>query len=455
MTQKERIRKLMKIQGIENDNQLLAKIHRYLKERNSCSDYVENNKGNFSKMISGERNFPQKYIVAIEKILKTTILYIIEGEEEKSKEFKHEGLAFTAFKNNYDDYSKLDRIDNKIWKSALLGTDEFGKNILDYIIMYDSVEGIRYLVNEHEMRYLYYSDSLGTNDRHSFSNESCCELVAEILIKHDENELLNEIYNGYEMLKFSNNYDAINIKDEFKSLVLENENALLSMLNYQEFDLSHVNYRVNLEEIKKQVYFINPLVNIIYKYAVKNYDKFEEKVNLILKKCLELNKNILDNFASKYPLLKDVKVSDNGFITVKHINYTLIFNPSISNVEISEETKHLIEENKKIINEYLLKNGEAINEKNEERLLEYIYKYSGIKDTFRRNEYVLDTISEILKENNISEAYRKTLANKISEYLKNLFDQLDKNDEEYKNKYQEIKWAMIFIDLYFNELNNL
>ena len=257
MTQKERIRKLMKIQGIENDNQLLAKIHRYLKEPNSCSDYVENNKGNFSRMISGERNFSQKYIVAIEKILKTTILYIIEGEEEKSKEFKYEGLAFTAFKNNYDDYSKLDRIDNKIWKSALLGTDEFGKNILDYIIMYDSVEGIRYLVNEHEMRYLYYSDSLGTNDRHSFSNESCCELVAEILIKHDENELLNEIYNGYEMLKFSNNYDAINIKDEFKSLVLNNKKTLLSMLNYQEFDLSHVNYRVNLEEIKKIIIIVS------------------------------------------------------------------------------------------------------------------------------------------------------------------------------------------------------
>ena len=144
MTQKERIRKLMKIQGIENDNQLLAKIHRYLKERNSCSDYVENNKGNFSKMISGERNFPQKYIVAIEKILKTTILYIIEGEEEKSKEFKHEGLAFTAFKNNYDDYSKLDRIENINSRSILFGVDEYGKKILDYIIMYDSVEGIRY-----------------------------------------------------------------------------------------------------------------------------------------------------------------------------------------------------------------------------------------------------------------------------------------------------------------------
>ena len=81
-TMKQRMEELMKKKNI-NASILLMQIHNMLYPEKHSEQYgfLEKNKGNFSKMISGTRKFPFEYVVPLERILNTTMDYIVNGEE--------------------------------------------------------------------------------------------------------------------------------------------------------------------------------------------------------------------------------------------------------------------------------------------------------------------------------------------------------------------------------------
>ena len=459
MNQRERINKLMREKNITSDKELLIRVLNSMGETIDL-DIIENKKGNFSKMLSGERGFPKEYILAIEKVLETSYAFIKEGVAF-DKKFTNRGFRYCCYLNNYEAFKQLDQEMDDECSSIITNTDEYNKKLIDYIIEFKAIEGIRYLVNEHQLRYQSIGRSMLINDNDIIftRNNEFVYLIAEILCNNKEYDLFFKIFNFYELIFYYSDYDKTLFNAEFFNLILNNLDILIRCLSVEEVSLAYANHNNKFhKENDKKVLFMNPFVNVLYSYATKNYEKYKEQINFMLQKTLELNVNVLKCVSNMFPLIKDVDIKKRGFIIENDIIYSLVFNPDIS-IEMFTtfdlETQNLINKNKDILVEYLNKNKEKISEYDEERLIKLIYEYSGIKDSYRNNERTLQYIKDILVKNHVSENFKKTLSDKIYNYLHNLFNALDKHDENYISKYQEIKWGMIFIELFEKEINNL
>ena len=81
-TMKQRMEELMKKKNL-SASELLMKIHDmlYPEQHRERYEFCEKNKANFSKMIGGARPFKFEYVVPLERILNTTMDYIVNGEE--------------------------------------------------------------------------------------------------------------------------------------------------------------------------------------------------------------------------------------------------------------------------------------------------------------------------------------------------------------------------------------
>ena len=144
----------------------------------------------------------------------------------------------------------------------------------------------------------------------------------------------------------------------------------------------------------------------------------------------------------------------NGIIEIGRERYCSIFSPNIFDVEVSDFTNSLIEENKDLIRNMLNKNAEKINEKDEKRLFDHIYTYSFIKEVYRNDKTCLSAIKSVLLYNEVSEQYKKKFASRFKYYLEEKLNNLDKNSSSYKEQYIEIKWALLFVEAYEEELNS-
>lgn len=456
MTQKERIYELMKKTNIESDKALLIKIIEMIGKERVTMDTYEKKKSNFSKMLSGERDFTLDYIVALEKIFNVPFLYIKEGITEFDMGFIPKGMRYACYKNSYEAFEELDKDLTDNCCSVLTSSDEYGKHLLDYIIEYNSIEGIRYLVNKHELKYRSINDTMFLDNGMIFArNDNYVFLISKMLIDNNEIELFNSVFDAYSMIFYYSDYKSIFVNEEFFKLILNNELILNSIFNYRELDWSYGNTGNNfVKENDVKLLFVNPLINIIYNYAINHYTVYEEQINKILKESLKLNEEVLKCFINKFTKLKDINIPKNGIIEIGRERYCSIFNPNIFDAEVSNLTSSLIKENKNLIQNMLNKNAEKIDEMDEKRLFDHIYTYSFIKEGYRNDETCLSTIKSILLYNEVSEQYKKKFASRFKYYLEDKLDNLDKNSSLYKEQYIEIKWSLLFIEAYEEELNS-
>ena len=157
---------------------------------------------------------------------------------------------------------------------------------------------------------------------------------------------------------------------------------------------------------------------------------------------------------NKFPKLKDINIPENGLIEIGRERYCSIINTNIFDIEVSDFTNNLIKENKKLIQNMLNKNAEKIDEMDEKRLFDHIYTYSFIKEGYRNDEACLSAIKSILLYNEVSEPYKKKFASRFKYYLEEKLNNLDKNNSSYKGQYIEIKWSLLFIEAYEEDLNS-
>ena len=146
---KYRFDELMKKKNL-NQIVLLMQIHNmlYPEKSNESYDFAKKRKGNFSKMINGTRPFKYEYVVPLERILNTTMDYIINGEESNvGIQLRNKGIEYTAYLNDYDEYVKFGAETDSEGNLIISNYDEYNKNLLNYIIEYQSEQGIAYLYN--------------------------------------------------------------------------------------------------------------------------------------------------------------------------------------------------------------------------------------------------------------------------------------------------------------------
>ena len=191
----ERFDSLYRELGIDKDTDFLRKLYNaYLRGHVDQSDaysWIEGGaKSNYSNYKKGKKGFPENYVLAIEKLTGKSladILGVMDGEGVSS--FIPRGIRYAAYCDDAEAYRELSVKYNE-WDSdvALFAHDEYGKNVLDYVIEYGSYNGLRYFIEECGM---YFEDRAVRYKWHAHEDEGTVLGIWNMLMELDDPDLFN------------------------------------------------------------------------------------------------------------------------------------------------------------------------------------------------------------------------------------------------------------------------
>ncbi len=340
-SQKDRFDKLLQKEGI-TQMKLFIDILKMNGERDPYQK-AQTNKANFNKMIIGEREFLGSYIAPLEEILHTTYRYIKYGGEENN-DFEPRGIRYAAYLNDYSYYERLDDTKDKL--SPLICADEFFKNALDYILQYQSKNGLRYIIEKGYTKLRPYGDDMMEGPIFAVSGGHGVQKVTKLLCEIDDFDLFE---------KFANTWNAVKDVPGLKpSLMGLNDDLILQgisntkhiwkgLLASKVIPLKEVN-RKYPDETKNGL-FANPLVNTLCDYLLRKGKTNEGKTNEILRYGIEHNKKAIEWFKKHFDPIKDYSLLDNGHVLSSNILYgSLVLYALESQPDVGEETYRLMQE---------------------------------------------------------------------------------------------------------------
>lgn len=316
MDQRKRILELLEINNLN-----YKKLIEYLIEETKCKNSDYNTiKTNFSKMASGERKFKYEYIPLIERKLKTTLDYIINGESKNLNEFIPRGLRYTAFIDNKEKYRSLLK-ELKIENNIIYIYDEYNKNIADYIIDYKSINGIKYLLDNDLVKYLNTENVFAIID--IIINKKP-EYLPNILNFHlcSESSFDELLKKDYIKIKIGGSFDFnavfkknISKYQELIDRIIQNDNLFnLFFLEDEDYKSDYFLYKYNNYE----VYSFNIIILFIFDRINHSYSIYKEyngedklkKIDAILLRYNDIiHKEIYENEISTV----NISIEDSEF----------------------------------------------------------------------------------------------------------------------------------------------
>lgn len=280
------------------------------------------------KYCRGTRRPGVKNIVHLAKILNVSEEQLINGKSSEqdlylihlSELFTYKGqMLETSFKkmNKVLDLSK--------GINPLFGSDEYGRNALDYCWLYRNAEGIMLLIENDIVTYNDYFSSIShVNDK---NGKIYLTNLIKLICENNSVELFDICYphiNKYEVIEdFSRvrfklytsyikedalNYFAKNI-DKYPDI----EKRLFSLFNLNEKDfLSRNGELIGRSQLMK-LPSINELANLVSERMLK-LDKIKKEY---IKEAISINDSIIFSIKKSGADLKKIKVDDNGRIFYK------------------------------------------------------------------------------------------------------------------------------------------
>lgn len=301
--EKEIVNHYKEIKGIRYDSDLLKKIGHELGYKNEVlNDWILTTKGNFSKMLLGKRPLNKDYIVPLEKIFGVPIAKLIEPEAYKFLDDKDnipfvKGIKYYAYKDDMELYkNELSHLVDKRNNLILFNIDEYGKTFLDYIIEYNSVNGIKYLYEVHKIKMKWFHNTFIDKDRNLqfyFQFNNYIPLAKTIANMNDTN-LFFDIYDSYFMYITNGHYgdgSCIFDRDEFLSIILEHDNLFKDIFIKKDYSEKVV---CGKSERIIRCNMINPIINGCLRCSINNLDKYRNQAIEILKFAIEHNKSIIN-----------------------------------------------------------------------------------------------------------------------------------------------------------------
>ena len=142
----------MDIKGIKMYTHLLVAIaHELGIKGQKAYNFANQEKANFSKMLKGQRPLKYEFIIPLEKIFGVSLARMKDPGSYKLPLDKDnipysKGFRYYAYLDDPKLYKKeLVTLLTKTGENTLTQTDEFGKTFLDYVVEYNSINGIRFL----------------------------------------------------------------------------------------------------------------------------------------------------------------------------------------------------------------------------------------------------------------------------------------------------------------------
>ncbi len=321
---KKNIDHYMELKGIKMYSHLLRKIAVELGYKgDDIYDFIDREKANFSKTLKGKRPLKYDYIVPLEKILGVPLARMMDEDAYKLPIEKEmvpyvKGFRYYAYLDNRELYEKeLSKLLAQDGKSTIHNMDEFGKTFLDYVVEYNSVNGVRFLHNFYKIKLRCWNNQFQTEPEGIFwthdTGVEFCRLVASI----GDLQLFNDIYDSYHMLasgSFGNPYILYN-QDDFYEIVMDHEYLFNDLFNIKTYK-----YTFSRMEKKKQgrdymtFNSINPIINGCLNYSLKHLDKYKKQAEEILKFGIRHNTIVKESL-----ILKPEDIYIDGFGGLRNI----------------------------------------------------------------------------------------------------------------------------------------
>ena len=317
---KERINKLKQINHIQKDSDLLRGIYQYLykygnsKSINETEDsFVRKNKGSFSAMIDGKRAFDQNYYYPLEKILNTSIVYILDGTGEPMEKSDWQGIHYAASSDTVGNYEKV------IEEGVYTEEDEYQCTLLDYMVELKSKNGLEFFAKRNQLPL----NEIGQEDFHSdvlrFSQHSSEELL-ETMLEVCDREIVMKYLDGYYFVRNGKNPETNDLQtmvkyDRTASNVLAAEGDYATLLfDCKEFSLAQANPGLCLTPRKKaeKTIFVNHFLNLILRNSYRTLNADKERARALWNKAIEINDIAMPKImALGYPV---ERIGDLGYV---------------------------------------------------------------------------------------------------------------------------------------------
>ena len=317
----QRIDELMKQNNIDTYITLLRKIFKCSVRDESKTDvqWATNQKSNFTNMLKGKRPFTVEMILGLEHVLHTSMDSII-NDLPYNERYQPRGLEYTVACDDFSEYLKLDGETDDEAVNILRNTDEYNKSLLDYIIKYRSVNGIRFLCEKHNFFFNPMNNMFNADSSMPIicgNYDSAPMEIAKLLAEKEETDLFIEIFDPfYETSRYVDTDRYLYNKKEFVRTVLTSGKVLQKMLSSKEIPIKDANrglvsYGYDFDDVS----FINPLLMLLLQEAVNqgNYTYIKQIVDFgrdFNKKQLQF---IQERRSEKQ--LKNIRVDDSGCLS--------------------------------------------------------------------------------------------------------------------------------------------
>ncbi len=355
---KEKIDRLMQNSKIETYKDLLIKIYRQLGDE-SAYDKAEREKGNFTKMLKGERELNSKYYIPLERIFDIRIADLLSDDSNVKPFYRSRGLRYTAATNSYEEFANL-AAETSDDNSVMFYTDEYSKGIFDYIIEFRATNGIRYLVNECSLHY-----ECSMNSFRSPENTTCfcygenIDKIADVLFEADDGETFTKLFHAYDML--TNYYDDqrhVYGKETFIKKILDSTDIFNKYLAKKEYAISEINH--GFQNDKCLGLFINPILNKQLELAFDDPIKYEKKIIAILDYGIENNPKVIDlAIECDENGINTFAIKDNGSVDLRYVlcGSVIVIKDEYINTDITSEMREKISAIKEINNRILVRDN--------------------------------------------------------------------------------------------------
>lgn len=349
MRLKEKLTILMEENNIATQSDLLRRIYEELDEKD-VDGTVKKQKSNFSQMLEGNRTLNKEYYIPLEKIFDIRIAELLDDSKELKYQYVNKGIRWAAASDDVEEFRRLCNEDNPtFYQKVIKSKDEFGKDIIDYIIEFKAINGFKYLINNQKLKYStafggYNLNFSNITNYFSVTIKKLLEL-SKMLLENGDIQTFNTFFNTYQLLcdfgSFPNN---VYLDKDFLNGIIENEEIFNSMFSCKELTLNEANHTKKMEN--ETFLYINPILNNLLNVCFEQNNRIE--INKILEYGLKMNKIVFDTIKEKVnSKIHDIKIEKTGEVLVNNFCYgsviviTDVIDPKIF---YNKTTKDLIED---------------------------------------------------------------------------------------------------------------
>lgn len=299
---RERLEKLRKSKGIKSNSDLLRMMYKDLRlegkiDYQDPEEFVRKTKGSFSQMIdqANGRSFNQDFYLPLEKILDTSMVYLLEGRGEPVPEnYQDRGIKYAAATDNEGNYKRL------IEEDVYLEEDEYRWTLLDYILENNSKNGLEFVAKRGELPLTEYGCADPSCPGLQMNQHGAEELI-EAMTKLCSTDSIVKYFNGYYFVENGRNPQTIQDEETNEimnhlAIMMERKDVREKLSDYKRILLSKANpgIRDKFGNPLGNTAFVNMMFNLMLEYVFSTTAKIPEDIQIeLLDKAYQLNEQVM------------------------------------------------------------------------------------------------------------------------------------------------------------------